>query len=142
MNRSAPLMSIKGLLVFLTPVFCIPYAINAYSADSSFVVEEIVVTARKRQENMQDVPGAISAFSRETLQEAGVDNIIELENLTPNITMNETSGLGPGSIQVFIRGIGNDPGFDQGVGIYVDDVYLHRTSGALLDVYDIERIEV
>ena len=88
MNRSAPLMSVKGLLVFLTPVFCIPYAINAYSADSSFMVEEIVVTARKRQENMQDVPGAISAFSRETLQEAGVDNIIELENLTPNITMN------------------------------------------------------
>ena len=142
MNRSAPLMSVKGLLVFLTPVFCIPYAINAYSADSSFMVEEIVVTARKRQENMQDVPGAISAFSRETLQEAGVDNIIELENLTPNITMNETSGLVPGSIQVFIRGIGNDPGFDQGVGIYVDDVYLNRTSGALLDVYDIERIEV
>ncbi len=132
----------KLLILLLTPIFYVSNATNAYSADSSYVVEEIVVTARKREENMQDVPAAVSAFSRETLQNAGVDNIIDLENLTPNITMNETSGLVPGSIQVFIRGIGNDPGFDQGVGIYVDDVYLNRTSGALLEVYDIERIEV
>lgn len=46
-------------------------------------------------------------------------------------------------MQVFIRGIGNDPGFDQGVGIYVDDaVYLNTATGVLLEVYDVERIEV
>ena len=142
MKQSTQLIGNKLLILLLTPIFYVSNPTNAYSADSSYVVEEIVVTARKRQENMQDVPAAVSAFSRETLQNAGVDNIIDLENLTPNITMNETSGLVPGSIQVFIRGIGNDPGFDQGVGIYVDDVYLNRTSGALLEVYDIERIEV
>ena len=106
------------------------------------VIEEILVTARKRSENLQDVPAAVSAYGTDELQDRGVDNISEVARLTPNITINETNGLIAGSIQVFIRGIGNDPGFDQGVGIYVDDVYLNRTGGALLDVYDVERIEV
>lgn len=106
------------------------------------VIEEIVVTARKRVENAQDVPAAISAFGAEELAERGVDNLVDVARLTPNVTINETSGLLGGSIQVFIRGIGNDPSFDQGVGIYVDDVYLNRIIGSLLDVYDVERIEV
>ena len=106
------------------------------------VIEEILVTARKRTENLQEVPAAVSAYGAEELQDRGVDNLIEVARLTPNITINETNGLIAGTIQVFIRGIGNDPGFDQGVGIYVDDVYLNRTAGALLDVYDVERIEV
>ena len=111
-------------------------------AQSTNVIEEILVTARKRTENLQEVPAAVSAYGSEELQERGVDNIMEVARLTPNITVNETNGLIAGAIQVFIRGIGNDPGFDQGVGIYVDDVYLNRTGGALLDVYDVERIEV
>ena len=114
---------------------------TTYAAET-VTIEEIVVTARKREENLQDVPAAVSAFSADALRDAAVDNIIDLENITPNMTINETSGLLPGSVQIFIRGVGNDPGFDQGVGIYVDDVYLNRTSGALLDVYDIQRVEV
>ncbi len=106
------------------------------------VIEEILVTARKRTENLQEVPAAVSAYGTEELRDRGVDNITEVARLTPNITINETNGLIAGAIQVFVRGIGNDPGFDQGVGIYVDDVYLNRTGGALLDVYDVERIEV
>ena len=106
------------------------------------VIEEIVVTARKRAENLQDVPAAVAAFNAEELEERGIDNIVEIGRLAPNITVNETSGLIAGALQIFIRGIGDDPGFDQGVGLYVDDVYLNRSSGALLDVYDIERIEV
>ena len=106
------------------------------------VIEEVVVTARKRAESAQDVPAAVSAFNSAELQDRGIDDITEVARLTPNITINETNGLIAGAIQIFIRGIGNDPGFDQGVGIYVDDVYLNRTSGALLDVYDVDRIEV
>ena len=106
------------------------------------VIEEILVTARKRTENLQEVPAAVSAYGAEELQDRGVDDITEVARLTPNITINETNGLIAGAVQVFIRGIGNDPGFDQGVGLYVDDVYLNRTGGALLDVYDVERIEV
>ena len=105
-------------------------------------IEEIVVTARKRSENLQDVPAAVSAFTGEELVDRQIDRIEELQRLTPNITVNETSGLQPGAVQVFIRGIGSDPGFDQGVGIYVDDVYLNRTFGAMLELYDVERIEI
>ncbi len=129
------------LSVFLVTTFGGFYSISTFAAETA-TIEEIVVTARKREENLQDVPAAVSAFSADALRNAGADNIVDLENLTPNITINETSGLQPGSVQIFIRGIGNDPGFDQGVGIYVDDVYLNRTSGSLLDVYDVQRVEV
>lgn len=105
-------------------------------------LEEVVVTARKRTESMQDVPMAISAFGQQQLKDNQISDITDLQKMTPNITVNETSGLVAGAVQVYVRGIGNDPGFDQGVGIYVDDVYLNRTTGALLEVYDIQRIEV
>ena len=115
---------------------------EAVSAEGMTMMEEVIVTARKRAESVQDVPAAVSAFSASDLEDRGVENITEVARLTPNVTMNETSGLNAGAVQVFIRGIGNDPGFDQGVGIYVDDVYLNRTMGALLEVYDVQRIEV
>ena len=105
-------------------------------------IEEVLVTARKRAESLQEVPMAVSAFSSSQLETAQVDDITDLQRMTPNVTLNETSGLVAGAVQVFIRGIGNDPGFDQGVGIYLDDIYLNRTTGALLKSYDIERIEV
>ena len=106
------------------------------------MIEEITVTARKRAESLQDVPAAVSAFSAADLQERGVESITEIARQTPNLTINETGGLVAGAVQVFIRGIGSDPGLDQGVGIYVDDVYLNRATGSVLEVYDVERIEV
>ncbi len=105
-------------------------------------LEEVIVTATKREQSLQDVPMAVSAFSTEQLRIAQVENIVDLERMTPNVTLTETGGLQAGSIAIFMRGIGNDPGFDQGVGIYLDDVYLNRTTGALLEVYDVERIEI
>ncbi|MFP6804477.1 MAG: hypothetical protein VCA12_15250, partial [Pseudomonadales bacterium] len=62
MKQSTQLIGNKLLILLLTPIFYVSNATNAYSADSSYVVEEIVVTARKREENMQDVPAAVSAF--------------------------------------------------------------------------------
>ena len=108
----------------------------------SAVLEEVVVTARKRSEDLQDVPMAVSAFSSQELQTFSIDEITEVGRMTPNLIMNETSGLVGGAISVFIRGIGNDQGLEQGVGMYVDDVYLNRTSGSILEVFDVERIEV
>ena len=116
------------------------YLPGSVSADG--MIEEVVVTARKRSENLQDVPMAVSAYTGDQLRSLQVDEITEIARMTPNVTMNETSGLAGGSISVFMRGIGNDPGLDQGVGIYVDDVYLNRTAGSLLDVFDVERIEI
>ncbi len=106
------------------------------------MLEEVVVTARKRSESMQEVPMAISAFSADQLQAAQVDDILDLERMTPNVTLTTTGGLIAGAVSIFMRGIGNDPGFDQGVGIYLDDVYVNRTTGGILEVFDTERVEV
>ena len=109
---------------------------------SAQMLEEVIVTARKRAESLQDVPMAVSAFNSDQLQNAQVDGIEDLQRMAPNITLTETGGLQAGTLAVFVRGIGNDPGFGQGVGIYVDDVYMNRTAGNLLEVYDVERIEI
>lgn len=113
-----------------------------YTLAQQATLEEVLVTARKREESLQQVPMAVSAFSSSQLRDAQVDNIVDLERMTPNVTLTETGGLVGGSLSVFIRGIGQDPGFGQGVGIYLDDVYLNRTTGALLELYDVERVEI
>ncbi|RLQ22852.1 TonB-dependent receptor [Seongchinamella sediminis] len=109
---------------------------------ASAQLEEVVVTARKRSESLQDVPMAVSAFNSAQLQDAQVEGMEDLQRMTPNLTLTETGGLQAGSVAAFIRGIGNDPNFAQGVGIYVDDIYMNRATGSLLEVYDVERIEV
>ena len=111
-------------------------------ANAQQTLEEVVVTARKRAESLQDVPMAVSAFNSAQLQDAMVTCMEDLERMTPNVTLTETGGLQSGSVAVFVRGIGNDPQFDQGVGISVDDVYMNRATGSLLEVYDVERIEI
>ena len=140
MSRSSLFrVTLMGVAV---PFVVLSSAIAVQPAVAQNVIEEIVVTARKRAENLQDVPAAVSAFGAEELKDRGIDSIDEVGRLTPNVAMTETTGLISGALLVFIRGIGNDPGFDQGVGVYVDDVYLNRTSGMMLDVYDVERIEI
>jgi iron complex outermembrane receptor protein len=107
-------------------------------------LEEITVTARRREEALQDVPIAVTAFSAQALQLAGSSNIGELAQSVPSVTL-EPSRATNSTLTAFIRGVGQqDPlaGFEQGVALYVDDVYLARPQGSLLDIYDVERIEV
>jgi iron complex outermembrane receptor protein len=107
-------------------------------------LEEITVTARRREESLQDVPIALSAFSADRLQNAGAPDITWLQQSTPNLTLQVARGSNS-TLIAFIRGIGQqDPlwGFEPGVGLYVDDVYVARPQGAVLDIYDIERLEV
>lgn len=104
----------------------------------------IVVTARRREETLVSVPIAVSAFSGEALERGGAIDITDLANMTPNTTLEASRGTNS-TLTAFIRGVGQqDPvsGFEQGVGIYLDDVYLNRPQGAILDIYDVERIEV
>ena len=104
----------------------------------------IVVTARRREERLIDVPVAVSAFSGEALEERGALDITDIAQSVPNVTL-EASRATNSTLSAFIRGIGQqDPvsGFEQGVGIYLDDVYLNRPQAAVLDIYDVERIEV
>ena len=118
-----------------------PAAQEAESTASDF---DIVVTARRREENLLDVPVAITAFSGDALEQKGALDITAISDTTPNITV-ETSRGTNSTLTAFIRGVGQqDPvaGFEAGVGLYLDDVYLNRPQAAVLDIYDLERIEV
>lgn len=105
---------------------------------------EIVVTARRREERLVEVPIAVTAISGEELTRRGALDLTDVAQSVPNVTL-EASRATNSTLSAFIRGIGQqDPvsGFEQGVGIYLDDVYLNRPQAAVLDIYDVERIEV
>ncbi|MDD9962933.1 MAG: TonB-dependent receptor [Gammaproteobacteria bacterium] len=105
------------------------------------------MTAQRREESLQQTPVAVTAFTTNSIEERGIEDLSEVANFTPNMVFDTTSpisGLSSGAI-VFLRGIGNSDfslTTDPGVGIYVDGVYMSRSVGGVLDVLDIERIEV
>ncbi len=107
-------------------------------------VEEIVVTAQKREQSLQDVPIAVTAFTGEELRQRSARAVADALDSAPNVSF--TSGASGGDdAQFFIRGIGqvdNSLTVDPGVGVYIDEVYLGRQQGASFDLLDIERIEV
>jgi iron complex outermembrane receptor protein len=122
---------------------CHPPAL-AQDAPAAGALQEITVTARRREESIQDVPIAVTAISGAALERTGAADIGELAQVVPSVTL-EPSRATNSTLTAFIRGVGQqDPlaGFEQGVALYVDDVYIARPQGALLDIYDVERIEV
>jgi len=107
-------------------------------------VEKVVVTARRREESLQDVPVSVTAFSADQLSKQATPDIVALATALPNTTL-KASRATNSTLTAFIRGVGQaDPlaGFESGVGIYLDDIYLARPQGAVADIYDVERIEV
>lgn len=105
-------------------------------------IEEVIVTAERREANLQEVPVAVSSFTSENLESAQVSTIGDLQSMVPNLSVH--SGDANNAV-VYIRGIGQIDSvafFEPGVGIYLDDIYLGRAQGAFLDVVDVERIEV
>jgi iron complex outermembrane recepter protein len=105
---------------------------------------EIIVTARRREESLIDVPVAITAISGEELTAQGAVDLTALQSKTPSLTLQIARGSNSTLIG-FIRGVGQqDPlwGFEPGVGLYVDDVYVARPQGAVLDIFDVQRVEV
>ncbi|MDR2214751.1 MAG: TonB-dependent receptor [Nevskiaceae bacterium] len=108
---------------------------------------EIVVTAQKRAENVQDVPIAISVFDSAALKERSIGNVSALSNITPNVTLDASTPFSGSSavLGATIRGIGSSDfafNIDPAVGVYLDGVYLGRSIGANQDLLDVERIEV
>ncbi len=140
-------MSLKAaLLAFASTASISAGAGSALAQDSASEgrSDEIIVSARRRDESLQDVPVAVSSFTGDQLDAIGVADLTDLEAITPNVTL-ETSRSTNSTLTAFIRGVGQqDPvaGFEAGVGVYLDDVYLNRPQAALLDVYDVERIEI
>lgn len=107
-------------------------------------LEGIKVTARKREETLQDVPIAVSAFTAQTLFNQNVQNLADLQGKVPSLQIYAARGSNT-TLTAYIRGVGQaDPtwGFDPAVGIYLDDVYMARPQGTVLDVFDTNRIEV
>lgn len=119
-------------------------AAGATQAQDIFSLEEIVVTAQKREQSLQDVGIAISAFDGETMEAMGVVNSNEIAAKTPNLNIMSPAGEG-GVVSVFIRGIGlNDFALNNTgpVGFYVDDSAIGSSNGQLTTLFDIARVEV
>ena len=120
----------------------VPAATGA--ADDERAEQEIVVTARRTEENVQRVPSAISAFNERTLDRIQATDTTGLQGAVPNLNIVQGRGSS-NATNIFIRGIGQPDAlqtFDPAVGVYVDDVYLSRIRGNQLDLLDLERIEV
>ncbi len=113
------------------------------AAPAARQVEEITVTARRREEDVQAVPVAIAVIGGDALEEQGVFNLNRLTQLQPTLQFYSTN---PRNTFVNIRGIGapfglTNDGFEQGVGIYIDQVYYNRIASATLDFVDVQQIE-
>ena len=120
------------------------FAQGAAPAASETSEGDIIVTARRREESLLDVPIAVSAYSAAALDRAGATDLTDVQNTTPNTTLKDARGTNS-TLAAFIRGVGQQdpvPGFEAGIGIYLDDVYLNRPQAAVLDIYDVDRIEV
>ena len=137
--------SVAAVMMTLPAMYAHP--VLAQTADGEKAegsIDRVIVTARKRAELIQDVPGAVTALSGAQLEKQALPDITALTDVVPNTTLKASRGTNT-TLTAFIRGIGQqDPvaGFEQGVGIYLDDIYLARPQGALTDIYDLERIEV
>lgn len=114
---------------------------GAFAAEQASTVEEIVVTAQKREESLQDVPIAISAYDGEIIEKANVDSVSELQYLAPSIYF----GRQDAQALISIRGIGSSilsPGADAGIALHLDGVYLSKQQTHDAALFDVERVEV
>ena len=108
-------------------------------------LNEIVVTARRIQENQQKTPLSVIALTAEDLDALSLTSLRDLQGFVPNLTLAPQQNVGEGAGNIFIRGIGQEDfiaGSEPGVGTYLDGVYLASTRGAIFDLVDVERIEV
>ena len=125
------------------PAPLLAQATGAEDQDSA-VIEEVIVTAQRREQTLQEVPMAVSAFTGADLEALQADNLDSLQGAVPNLNLVQGRGSNS-SVNAYIRGVGQPDAlqsFDPAVGVYLDDVYMSRIQGALFKLYDIERIEV
>jgi iron complex outermembrane receptor protein len=105
---------------------------------------DIVVTATRRNETVQDVPLAITAIGPELLKDAGVDNVRDLEQLAPSLQSSTGQSSATGTT-IYIRGIttgGDNPGFEPAVGVFIDGVFRARAGVAISELPELDRVEV
>ncbi|MGB5291896.1 MAG: TonB-dependent receptor, partial [Lysobacterales bacterium] len=136
-----------GIAVALGTVVLMPATTLAQEESAevdSSTLEEVIVTATRREESLMEVPIAVTAISGQELADFGMLDLTYIEQMSPNTTLKVSRGTNT-TLTAFIRGVGQQdpvPGFESGVGIYLDDVYLNRPQAGVMDIYDVERIEV
>jgi len=136
-----------GIAVALGTVVLMPATALAQeesAEDTNSTLEEVIVTATRREESLMEVPIAVTAISGDELSDFGMLDLTYIEQMSPNTTLKVSRGTNT-TLTAFIRGVGQQdpvPGFESGVGIYLDDVYLNRPQAGVMDIYDVERIEV
>ena len=128
------------MFAIVTPV---SFSVSAQEESPSLAIEEIIVTARKKDESIQDVPMAVTAIT-DQLREGSVRRIEDIQAFAPNLYINREPGIGSGA-NITIRGIASlesDKSYEPSIGVVMDGMFLGTSSGVLLDNFDIERIEV
>lgn len=107
-------------------------------------LEEVVVTAERRETALQDTPLSIIAISADAMERKGIENIAEIALFTPNLAINGSRGYGDNQPTFSIRGISGGGGTtsERGVALYIDGIYVPRTNGSVFKIFDIERVEV
>ena len=144
-------MSFRKIGLVCSPLLLSVLPLGQASAQGSgadaFAIEEIVVTARRREESLQDTPIAVTAYTEDEMDLRGHLNITDISQSTPNVNIEQAasvSGLSAAPT-VFIRGVGQLDfviNTDPAVGVYVDGVYIARSIGSMMDLMDLERAEV
>lgn len=131
------------ILGALLPASVFGQASGDVSDSGVFSLEEVIVTATRRAESLQDIAISISSFSGEFIKDTGITQLKDIENYTPSLRIN--SGTATNETSIRIRGIGSvgsNTGIDPSVGMFVDGVYQGRSGMSISDLIDIERIEV
>lgn len=123
-------------------------AVAAFSASSlpalgqaeGFFLEEVIITAQKREQNLQDVPVSVNVVAGDQIAEGGIGNLEELSGLVPNLAINES----PQGLSIYIRGLGSgdNQGFEQSVGLFIDGVYVGRSRQFQAPFLDVASVEV
>ena len=121
------------LAVAIAAIVANPASAQESSSNIDALMDEVVVTARKREEGLQDTPIAVSAFTGASLEARGIQKVDDIAYITPNMTFDNinTNGGGGNSAAIFLRGVGQRdfiPSADPGVGLYVDGVYFARVA--------------
>lgn len=138
----------KKSTLFCTAMASLPFLIGAAGAaraqDSSWSLEEVVVTAQKRQQRLQDVPASVTAITSEGLAINRITSVLSLDSVTPNLTITNVPAGNTSPVYSMrgVVGLGTAPGADKGIALYIDGVYIGSASGSAFDLGEIERIEV
>ena len=135
-------MRIKIILLGLSLITIPSFTFSAEEESSIF--DEVVVTARKREESAQSVPIPISALGGDQMEARNITEIADITKLTPNLNF-AAQGINSTVTNVFLRGIGQSNWSetqDPKIGIYIDGVYLSRPQGGMVDLIDVDRVEV